>query len=233
MFGRMAQVVAEEFSAVGGPGKVSMGGDGFVRGPTDPGTYVVAYCGRHTSRRYPDWSGIPWGTPLKEDKGELWVEMKKGVWEKLSAYSRVSRADVEDQYALLYGTKKVPPTWVFNDFGHKTCFLFKDHNGNRKMDGKERIHGEFLHTTPPDEANTALGLRVSLDESHGCVHLKPVDIDVMDANGYLRRGNRVMIHKYSELTHKFPKAKGAVTKPYEVHFFPGLRRFVVLGQSKF
>jgi len=228
----MARFLVESFSAAGGPETAVMGGDGFERGPTDPGEYLIAYCGRHQSKRYPDWSGIPWGTPLKEDKGELWVKME-GTWQKLSKFSRVTKAIVEEQHLLLYNSRTVPKTWVFNDFGHLTCFFYKDLNGNRKLDGKEKIHGEFFHTTPDDEARTALGLPVNLEESHGCIHLKPADIDVMHRKGYLQRGNRVVVHKYTERTHNFKRSTTVAKPPFELHCLPTLLKVFVVGQAPY
>jgi hypothetical protein len=226
------KTILEEFDAVGGPAKRRIGSDGFVAGPTDAGEYLVAYCGRHTSRRYPHWSSIPWGTPLKEEKGELMVQLR-GTWEKLAKYSPVTRADVVRQHGLLYGTGKVPTTWVFNDFGHVTCYLFRDLNFNGILDSRERIHGEFLHTTPSDEAATSLGLRFSLGESHGCVHLRPLDIDRMIAKGYLRRGRRVVIHRYSERTIPFRRTGASARSSFEVHFFPGIQKLFVVGRSRY
>lgn len=42
---------------------------------------------------------------------------------------------------------------------------------NRKLDPAlgEKIHGEFFHTTPGDEAATALKNAVKLEPSHGCI----------------------------------------------------------------
>lgn len=62
---------------------------------------------------------------------------------------------------------------VFNGFGHLTVYLYRDRNNNGRMDANDGIHGEFVHATPDNEAQEALGDDVELLESHGCVHVKP------------------------------------------------------------
>jgi hypothetical protein len=59
------------------------------------------------------------------------------------------------------------------------------------------------------------------------------NIDELIAKGYLRKGGKVVFHRYNELTHNWKKAKTAAKRPYEVHFFPGMKKIVVLGTSLF
>jgi len=200
-------------------------------GPTDSGQFVIAYCSKHSSRRYAEWSKIKWGTPLKEENGQLFIKFQ-GQWKLLKNYTSVTKDQIKQYHRQLYGTAKIPTQWVFNDFGHMTCYYFKDINKNRKLDKSagERVHGEFIHTTPTDEANTRLGLPVFLTESHGCVHVKPADIDIMIEKGYLRKGNLFIVHKYNEAA---PTVAGGgnAKPPYEVHFYPGSRQIVVKGTA--
>lgn len=223
------KVIVAVYEGVGGPETAVMGSDGFEAGATDAGSYVVAYCGKHSSRRYPHWSRIRWGTPLKEEKGKLYVKHERH-WKPISDFTTASKDDILEYHEDLYGVRKLPSKWVFNDFGSSTCYVFKDHNKNRKLDGKERVHGEFFHTTPPNEAETALGDPVILTESHGCVHVKPVDITEMRKKGYFRSGNLVHVHKYSESAPTAPKGPGK--SPYELHFYPGDRKIVVKGVKR-
>jgi hypothetical protein len=88
---------------------------------------------------------------------------------------RITRQDIVDLHKDLYGTGTVPSTWIFNDFGPLAIRWFKDLNGNRKLDGRERLSGQMFHTTPENEAQQALGKPVLLGPSHGCIHLKPAD----------------------------------------------------------
>jgi hypothetical protein len=78
--------VAAFFDACGGPATPVLGGDGFEAGPTDSGEFVIAGCWKHSSQRYPDWSGLPWGTPLREGMREIEVKVNS-IWEPLSKYS--------------------------------------------------------------------------------------------------------------------------------------------------
>ena len=221
------KVIVAIFDAVGGPKSTSIGSDGFPQGPTDSGQYVVHRCGRHSSRRYPDWSGIPWGSRLRI-RGSRVQAYYNGRWRPVS----VTRKMIEEYHRELYGVSKVPTKWVFNDFGHMTCYYFKDVIRNRRLDKKrgERVHGEFIHTTPGDEANTALKKPVILTESHGCVHVKPKDIDDMIKKGYMRKGNLVVVHKYTAKAPTGPVARGR--RPYEVHFYPGAKKIVITGYAR-
>ena len=225
----MPTVIVAIYDAVGGPAVSRKAGDGYTAGPTDAGIYTVASCGQHRSTRmYRDWSNVPWGTPLRLEGGELQVQMQ-GKWQPLKASSDVTKNEIEDYHKDLFGTKVVPSTWVFNDFGHATCYVFKDVNKNGVRDKSESIHAEFIHTTPPDEAATARKEPVLLTESHGCVHVKPADIDTMIAAGYLARGNAAVYHEYSA---KAPT--GSIERgrpPYAVHFYPGAQKMYVLGRK--
>jgi len=223
------KLVVAEYEAEGGPEKAFMAPDGHEAGPTDPGAYVVAYCSRHRSRRYPQWSGIPWGSKLKVDGAQVSV-LLDGRWQDVLKLTGAGKVELEDYYERLYGVRKVPETWVFNDFGHLTCYMFKDTNSDGKLDGKEKIHGEFFHTTPPDEASTALRKPVRLEQSHGCIHLKPLDIDEMVKRNFMRKGARVVVHRYSERLVDF--RKGYAVAPYVLHFYPGLHKVVVVGTGK-
>lgn len=196
-----SKVVVAGYSAEGGPEKPFMAPDGHEAGPTDPGEYVIAYCAKHRSRRYPQWSSIPWGSPLKQDGDRL------------------------------YGIDKIPDEWVFNDFGHLTCYMFKDRNRNGRLDrATEKIHGEFFHTTPPDEARTSLHRPVSLQPSHGCIHLKPLELDDMVRRKFMRKGARVVVHRYNELLVRYANGTGAA--PYELHFYPGLHKLLIVGTGR-
>jgi hypothetical protein len=112
-----------------------------------------------------------------------------------------------------------------------TCYFYKDINGNGRLDKDERIHTEYFHTTPEDEAATAAGkpVDVTTTTSHGCIHLKPKDIDEMIAKGYFKSGNTVVVHKYTEKIPGWLDDTSAGV-PFEVHFFPGANKVVVTGR---
>jgi hypothetical protein len=226
------KVVVATYDAVGGPRTSGMAGDGHVAGPTDEGNFVLSHCGKHSSSRYPEWSRIQWGSELKESNGKLLVH-HEGKWRALGDLTTVTKADTMKYHLELYGRNEVPKRWLFNDFGHMTCKYFRDSNKNRKMDTEkgETIHGEFLHTTPTDEADSALGRAVQLVESHGCIHIKPNDIDEMYKKQYLKKGNLVVVHRYDEsLPAMSSNPKGAA--PFEIHFYPGKKKILILGTGK-
>jgi hypothetical protein len=228
--------VVAEFASVGGPSKPQLGDDGWWAGPTDPGRYVVARCGPHrSSGRYP-LSKIPWGAALKDEGGRV-LAMVDGAWLDVEATTGLSRDELMKYHKDLYRQSKVPSKWVFNDFGHMTCYLFRDANENGKLDVAlgERVHGEFMHSSPHTEAMESRGegdliTAHVMGESHGCIHIRPADIDQLRRARFLGRGTRVIVHGYDELRVPFPRAI-AGRPPYELHFFPGLKRLVVVGIS--
>lgn len=229
----MRRAIVASFDAVGGPSKLSKASDGYYAGPTDAGLYRVSHCGRHSSPSYPDWSKIRWGSELKEVSGELQV-MHDGKWQLMKVVSpKMTKQAIMQRNLDLYGKYEVPSTWVFNDFGHMTCYFFKDTNGNKRLDWKdgESLHKEYFHTTPDDEAASAVGKPIRLSLSHGCIHLKPNDIDAMIAAGYFKGGNRVVVHRYDEKSPGWPSDPAATT-PFEVHFFPGANKVFVTGQAQ-
>ncbi len=226
----MAKVIVDVYDAVGGEDKDSfIATDGKKAGRTDEGEFVIAYCGRHTSRLYPYWGSIPWGTRMKEENGILKVYMGRR-WQPLKNFTNATKDIIKDEYETLYGMRKLPDKWVFNDFGHMTCYYFKDVNRNHKLDKKiEHIHGEFIHTTPENEAQSALGKAIELDYSHGCIHVKPKDIDEMQERGYVKKGNLLVVHSYRQKAPIGPRRIGKA--PFEFHFYPFSNKIVIFGNN--
>jgi hypothetical protein len=131
-----SKVLVRSYPAFGGPELTFLASDGHEAGPTDEGEYRVAYCGRHSSKKYPTWSKIPWGSKLKEEGEDVLVQFE-GRWSKLSDVVALTKAEVVNYHYQLYRSRIVPATWVFNDFGHVTCFLYKDRNRNKRRDQNE------------------------------------------------------------------------------------------------
>lgn len=75
-------------------------------------------------------------------------------------------------------------------------------NHNKKLDAGENLSGQMIHTTPQDEANTVLGKDVQLTNSHGCIHLKPMDRDLLEKAGAFAKGTDLVIHAYEKLIPK-------------------------------
>jgi hypothetical protein len=93
---------------------------------------------------------------------------------------------------------RVPPTWVFNDFGPVAIRWFKDLNGNKILDNNERLSGQMFHTTQINEAEHARGLPITMTASYGCIHLKPADRDAIFALDGFKPKTPFIVHKYHE-----------------------------------
>ncbi|UJF22005.1 L,D-transpeptidase family protein [Shewanella sp. OMA3-2] len=190
------------FEAMGGPSK--MGNDPqMAEEPTWPGTYIID---KAEAYRTPTWpmSKLTWGTELMDMplKRDIWYALPSGKWGSLNQlFNTVTRDAIMDMNHQLYGKRIVPSRWVFNDFGPVAIRWYKDLNGNKVLDGKEVLSGQMFHTTPDNEAETALGLPVRLAPSHGCIHLKPNDRDRLFTIGAFTRGTLFTVYKYHE-THK-------------------------------
>jgi hypothetical protein len=140
-------------------------------------------------------------------------------------------------YALMYIYEriapncpaKLPDTWIFNDFGHITWYMVQA-NAHEAPGSKPKIHNEFIHTTQRNEYQTSHHSRVVLEYSHGCIHIKPHDIDEMALKGYLKVGNLFIVHKYNEKPSiKINSTVAGKYSRFQVHFFPGLEQIVVCG----
>lgn len=92
-------------------------------------------------------------------------------------------------------------TWDLNDFGSKSISI-RDSNGDPMT--------IFFHSSPKDENPEEY-----LEYSHGCVHMKPDDIEAMD--GYLEKGSVIRISSVnqSEKTVVQNEKPGAESEPTE------------------
>ncbi|MEM9836470.1 MAG: hypothetical protein AAF828_08205 [Bacteroidota bacterium] len=147
--------------------------------------------------------------------------------------------------------KEIPDKWMLNDFGHLSIKYYKDKNHNGRLDGKEGIVADFVHSSPntemftrlppryqgsvlkaevlksqPDNSRDKLLLRL-LNWSHGCIHILPADMDEMVKEGYAKKGNILKVHDYTVDTYDEKEVIRHRITPYEVHFFPKDFRVVV------
>ncbi|MFT4094923.1 MAG: hypothetical protein QM640_14920 [Niabella sp.] len=225
-----------EIDAKGGPGSSLMGSDGHERTSTQAGRFIINSIEKHVSPgRYAFWSGVPWGTPMRLTNGSVEIKLG-GTWKlltslnKWSAHSNNQAAvtkEIVNYYRKLGYKSAFPNKWVFNDFGHISVKYFKDINGDRRLNGKESIMGDFIHTTPFDEAYTTQSKPINLGESHGCIHVKPNDIDMMISKGYLARGNTIEVHDYFEQGIPASLFRKDAKPFFEFHFFPGIYKAAV------
>lgn len=76
--------------------------------------------------------------------------------------------------------------WIFNDFGQWSWNMTK--RGHRTA--------FYLHTTPRDEMT--YDSPVDLQQSHGCLHIRPGDRNQMEGQGYLKSGRELQVMPYSK-----------------------------------
>jgi hypothetical protein len=165
--------------------------------PTTPGHYIIHSVGPYRTNTWP-LSKIRWGTRLRDTSFDVLFEENPGRWSSVQKKTGLSRAQVIDSYFRLYGEYRVPDRWMFNDFGPLAIRYFRDLNRNRKLDKNEHLMGEMFHTTPDNEAQFARGQSIMMVESHGCIHLKPLDRDKLRNLGAFDRGTPLIIHTYKE-----------------------------------
>lgn len=236
----------EVYDAHGGPRLRYKAPDDNWADPTDRGRYLIGKIEKHVSPQKYFYSSIPWGSPLILINGilnvkihEKWMPITNvnSEWKKLSNLEAIRIVkEANEKFGTENGNINlayIPDRWIFNDFGHITIKYFKDSNGNGRQDKNEIEKSDFIHTTPQDEIETYRAKRnnrapiINLPESHGCIHVKPNDIDSMIAKGYLAKGNVVQVHSYNEKT--IPQIINIPKKIslYEAHFFPGLLKMVI------
>lgn len=196
----------EAYEMAGGPppGKGKKGDGGHSAGVTPPGPYVLGRQEHHTTPNWP-MSVIPWGAPLREHAGEIQYQTG-GKWVNATGpHGTVTHAyvlwfqrshkhmpfkDLVDGVRLLpqfrWPDGSLKATWDMNDFGNWSWNLLKD--------GQRSVY--YIHTTPEDEAATAAGTPFLLQQSHGCIHIRPADRDEMVRKGYLKAGVPVEVKPY-------------------------------------
>jgi hypothetical protein len=207
--------------AWGGPAREQprFGTQKYAAVPTEAGRFVIFGIVKYRTSSW-EKSNIPWGARLKInplDFNDLVYEDNLGKWHSVrqattgpSIPRGLSRGDVQREYFLRYGDDMPPKMWLFNDFGPKAIRYFKDKNHNRRLDKDqgEALMGEMFHTTPGNEAeafkfkaahpHSDAPPPATMDESHGCIHLKPYDRDKLQAAGAFKPGTTLIIHEYDE-----------------------------------
>jgi hypothetical protein len=192
-------------------------------GPTTAGKFVID---RMEAYRTDSWqmSKIRWGTPIRgsrTDTRKLEYLSESGKW-------RPSTIMIEDEVPdpkrkgkvkkvhRLLNTMDVlflnfhyrhshefPDTWLFNDFGPVAVRYYRDRNSNRKRDANEKLSGEMIHTTPLNEGQSDIFKgdfrEVELVESHGCIHIRPIDRQTFIDAGAFRQGMTLVVHSYDQI----------------------------------
>lgn len=241
-------------TAYGGPG-VEVPEKQITR--TRNGRYVIGSIGPHTSPGRWMYSVVAWGTPIRRNAQRIievqyqgkWVLINKlPMWKEqypnnpagatldyLRSYEsllnriQTQRFGIKDRMQLPapFNSYELPGYWTLNDFGRLAIKYFEDKNDNRKMDQKEALLSDFMHTTPDEELETILSQKLrplkpmELGTSHGCIHMLPNVLQSWVAKGYLRVGGTLEIHPYTD-ERILPRLERTVARPgIEVHFYPG------------
>jgi hypothetical protein len=180
--------------------------ESMAAGPTHAGTFVIDGIMPYSTKTW-TWSKIPWGTRIRESKtrsNEVEYEQSPGKWRRVTDKHNVpiTKRRIELRRADLYGLVEFPETWIFNDFGPLAVRYYRDRNKNRRRDANEPLEGEMIHTTHYNEAQSKRYpedlSKVELDDSHGCIHIKPIDRDAFIDAAAFRQGMTLIIHRYSE-----------------------------------
>ena len=214
-----------DFDAVGGP-PLQDGVGKYARTLTRSGRFIIVSIGKHISTGKYLYSTIAWGTPLREHNGIVQIK-DKGVWKNLSSLEPFKKRKKEKSltekdflnklkrmYSSLSGENLLPSSWIFNDFGHTTIKYAKD-----------KLMSDFIHTTPEDEYLTSVGKNFDLVESHGCIHMKPNDIDII--KNYIKKYSVIEVMPYG-LEYAPISFEREYGKPdYELHFYPSLKKIIV------
>lgn len=167
---------------------------------TTPGRYVIHSYEPYRTKTWV-YSQIAWGTPIAKGPNDTILHPaapgqapSKVLTDKQG--NPLSAKEIEQEHFTIFGRSGFPHTWVFNDFGPWSVRYFRDKNGNRRLDRGEHLSGEMIHTTPDNEGQTAQGSPVTLDYSHGCVHIKPLARDLFHRKGAFTKGTAFIIHSY-------------------------------------
>lgn len=252
-------IPGSKHAAHGGPREAN---DKTEATPTQTGRFVVASIGQHLSGSRWLFSTIPWGTPIRKNKQFNLEVQLNGRWqllhelpawrEKYAAFpAGATQVFVQEYIRLLkslqvtkYGLKTqaempapwngdFPKTWMLNDFGPVAVKYFRDTNHNWKLDGKESIVSDFIHTTPFEELETQISKQIKpivpmqLGESHGCIHFVPSVLQDWVARKILKVGASLEVHSYqtASIPVSFERPTGRVG--VEIHFFPKLFKVVL------
>src|SRR6185312_1437440 len=194
----------ERFDVAGGPATArpiaDIGGHTATRTPA--GRYVLDHAERHTTLGWPK-SVLPWGARLREvhevvqyEVGGRWIDASGPSGTVTRAYlifSAKSRQPMSPLVASRHARQmfydddgNLAARWEGNDFGKWSW--------NLKLGRHRTVF--FIHTTPLDEAMGSGDLE--LRQSHGCLHIKPKDRDIMVLKGYLREGTTVIVKRYED-----------------------------------
>lgn len=171
---------------------------------TPAGQYILDHAEHHTSPNWP-MSVIPWGAKLREYNGEVqyqqgtkWVTATGPNGTVTQATKRfLVRSGEHHPFAdvikyvrsVFYLNGSLLPAWNMNDFGNWSW--------NLKRNGVRTPY--FIHTEQDNEAEIVTRQRITLTQSHGCIHIHALDRESMIRKGYLKEGIAVEVKPYGDV----------------------------------
>ena len=186
------------------PGKSQNGEGGHTAAFTPPGEYVLGSPEHHITANWPS-SVVPWGAAIRESNGvieyqvgSLWKPAtgEKGavtssvlLWHQRSNEPITLDDASKEARTLFFEHHRLVTTWLKNDFGNWSW--------NLKRAGHRTPF--YIHTTPEAEYAATNNLSYEMQQSHGCIHIRPADRDEMRSRGYLHQGIKVEIIKYGSV----------------------------------
>jgi hypothetical protein len=193
----------EKYEVAGGPATQRPIPDagGHTATKTPPGRYTLDKPEHHTTVGWPN-SVVPWGAKIREvndvvqfELGGRWVDAsgpKGKVTDAAILFAHNSKRPVSRAVASRYARQifytvdgKLVSQWFQNDFGPLAW--------NLTQNGKRTVY--FIHTTRDEAAGAS---PFDLEQSHGCLHIRPKDRDRMIDKGYLAQGVTVIVKKYED-----------------------------------
>jgi L,D-transpeptidase catalytic domain len=202
----------ERFEAAGGPrtGFKRATDGGHTGEPTPAGRYTLGPKQHVVTSSWP-MSTIPFGAALRLNKGEVeWEnDAQPGIWHVATgpsgAVTRAFTAFMQrsgQSVSLKDAVEAVRDIFVDRPTGTLLFTVWKQNDFGRWGWNLRNARGAgtayFIHTTPDDEAETEARKAFFLANSHGCIHIRPIDRDKMIALGYLKQGVEFDVRSYDE-----------------------------------
>ena len=182
--------IVDVVNARGGPAVTVKDFGGHTADPTTAGTWTLG-AGKSVVTASWDNSQIPWGAEVRKRADGEWEfkDPDTNNW-KIATGSKSQLAKPLD-VSVFESNNKGGSTWRVNDFGEMGW----------RIQGTD---GQFIHTSPDDEATTLAGSSPELSASHGCVHLDPAGRNRLRDRGYVQAGVTFVVRKYT--VHLLPEA---------------------------
>jgi uncharacterized protein DUF4157/L,D-transpeptidase-like protein len=182
--------IVDVVNARGGPAVTVKDFGGHTADPTTAGTWTLG-TGKSVVTASWDNSQIPWAAEVRKRADGEWEFKDPDTSKWKIATGSKSQLATPLKGSAFETENKGRDTWRVNDFGEMGWRI-------RGTDG------QFIHTSPDDEATALAGSSPELSASHGCVHLDPAGRNRLRDRGYLQAGVTFVVRKYT--VHLLPEA---------------------------